>query len=57
MATSVRPEDQAIATRVVQTMLRPGAKPPQLGQHFADVVSCHEQLLNMGFRLIEKREN
>ncbi len=56
MATSIRPEDQAIATRVVHTMLRPRAKPPQLRQDLADIVSCHLHLFRIGFQLIEKRE-
>lgn len=57
MAVSVRPEDQAIGSRVVQTMLRPRAEPPQLRQEFGEIMGCHRHLFGIGFQLIEKREN
>jgi hypothetical protein len=57
MGIDVSPEEQAIATRVITTMLRPGAQPPQLRREFERITECHAHLMHLGFRLVQKQKN
>lgn len=57
MVATIRPLDQLIARRVINTMLLLRAQPPQLRREFGDILSCHRHLVALGFRLVEKREN
>lgn len=55
--TAVRTQDQALASRVVSTMLKPRAQPSQLRNEFTGIEACHAHLLTLGFRLVGKREH
>lgn len=54
---AARSQDQAIASRVINSMLWPRAQPSQLRREFSSIGACHGHLLMLGFKLIEKREH
>ena len=48
--------DEAIAKKVLDTLLWPRAQPPQLKPEFQKLLACHVALTRLGFVLIAKRE-